>query len=209
MNFFTENDDLVTTFDRLIPWERLVTLTQGANADVADTVATWREMLDAAGEYIGTEIAGRAKEVDEIGVVRENGKVETSGPMLENLKGLADLGFVGLSLPESLGGSGVPFTLSSIGVGMIARACPATMVDFGIGYTEPAAMILRFGTDEQKQCYIPRLIRGEIKGAVAMTEPQAGSDVGNVQTAAREFSKTSEHVVDPRMGNLCSARSTR
>ena len=69
---------------------------------------------------------------------------------------------------------------------MIARACPATMVEFGIGFTEPAAMILRFGSEEQKRMWVPRVIRGEVKGAVAMTEPQAGSDVGNVQTAARE-----------------------
>ncbi|HEY6959807.1 MAG TPA: acyl-CoA dehydrogenase family protein [Candidatus Limnocylindria bacterium] len=184
MNFFTENDDLVTTFDKLIPWDTLVPITHGADVDVTDTVATWREMLVAAGEYIGTEIAGRAKEIDEIGVIRDGGRVETSAPMEANLKGLAELGFVGLSLPEDLSGSGMPFTISSIGVGMIARACPATMVDFGIGYTEPAAMILRFGTDEQKRSYIPRLVRGDIKGAVAMTEPQAGSDVGNVQTSA-------------------------
>ena len=186
MNYFLENPDLVTTFDRLVPWDRIVPLTQGKDANVAETVATWREMLAVAGEYIGTEVAGRAKEVDEIGVVRDGGKVETSAPMQQNLKGLADLGFVGLSLPESLGGSGLPFTVNSFGVEMIARACPATMVDFGIGFTEPAAMILRFGTDEQKQRYIPRLVRGESKGAVAMTEPQAGSDVGNVQTAARQ-----------------------
>jgi alkylation response protein AidB-like acyl-CoA dehydrogenase len=186
MNYFLENPDLVFTFDRVVPWDRIVPLTQGPDANVPETVATWREMLAAAGEYIGTEIAGRAKEVDEIGVIRDGGTVRTSAPMEANLKGLAELGFVGLSLPESLGGSGVPFTVSSMGVEMIARACPATMVDFGIGYTEPAAMILRFGTDEQKQRYIPRLVRGEIKGAVAMTEPQAGSDVGNVQTAARE-----------------------
>lgn len=186
MNFFTDNDDLVTTFDTLIPWERLVPMTHGADVDVADTVATWREMLVAAGEYIGTEVAGRAREIDEIGVVRDGGTVKTSAPMEANLKGLAELGFVGLSLPEDVSGSGMPFTISSIGVGMIARACPATMVDFGIGYTEPAAMILRFGTDEQKQRYIPRLVRGDIKGAVAMTEPQAGSDVGNVQTTAAQ-----------------------
>ncbi len=185
MNYFLENPDLVTTFDRTVPWERIVPLTQGKDANVAETVATWREMLAVAGEYIGTEIAGRAKEVDEIGVVRDGGKVETSAPMQANLRGLAELGFVGLALPESLGGSGLPFTVSSFGVEMIARACPATMVDFGIGYTEPAAMILRFGTDEQRKRYIPRLVRGELKGAVAMTEPQAGSDVGNVQTAAR------------------------
>ncbi|HZP97149.1 MAG TPA: acyl-CoA dehydrogenase family protein [Candidatus Limnocylindria bacterium] len=186
MNYFLDNPDLVATFDRAVPWDRIVPLTQGKDANVAEAVATWREMLAAAGEYIGTEIAGRAKEVDEIGVIRDGGTVRTSAPMEANLKGLADLGFVGLSLPEAYGGSGVPFTVSSFGVEMIARACPATMVDFGIGYTEPAAMILRFGTEEQKRCYIPRLVSGKIKGAVAMTEPQAGSDVGNVQTAARE-----------------------
>ncbi|MEK7862262.1 MAG: acyl-CoA dehydrogenase family protein, partial [Chloroflexota bacterium] len=106
--------------------------------------------------------------------------------MRANLKGLADMGFIGLSLPEAFGGSGLPFTVSSLGIAMLARACPATMVEIGIGYTETAAMILRFGTDAQKQHYIPRLVRGEIKGAVAMTEPQAGSDVGGMQTAARE-----------------------
>ncbi len=186
MNYFTEDGDLVLTFDRVVPWERLVPMTQGAGADVAESVSTWREVLAAAGEYIGTEIAGRAREVDALGVVRENGKVETSAPMRANLAGLAELGFVGLSLPEAHGGSGVPYTVSSFGVAMIARACPATMVEFGIGYTEPVAMILRFGTEEQKRRLIPGILRGERKGAVAMTEPQAGSDVGAVQATATQ-----------------------
>ena len=186
MNYFLENPDLVETFDRLVPWNEIVPLVCGPSADVKDTVATWRELLQVAGEYIGTEVAGRAKQVDEIGIVRDGGRVTTSEPMKQNLKGLADLGFAGISLPEQYGGSGLPLTLNSLGVEMIARACPATMVEFGIGYTEPAAMILRFGSEDQKRRWVPRLLRGEIKGAVAMTEPQAGSDVGSVQTAARE-----------------------
>jgi len=186
VNYFLENPDLVMTFDRLVPWTEIVPLVCGPDADVKDTVATWRELLGVAGEYIGTEIAGRAKQVDELGIIRDGGRVETSAPMKANLKGLADLGFAGISLPEQYGGSGLPLTVNSLGVEMIARACPATMVEFGIGYTEPAAMILRFGTEEQKRRWVPRILRGEVKGAVAMTEPQAGSDVGNVQTSARE-----------------------
>jgi alkylation response protein AidB-like acyl-CoA dehydrogenase len=186
MNYFLENPDLVTTFDRLMAWDEIVPLVAGKDADVKDTVATWRELLAVAGEYIGTEIAGRAKQVDELGIIRDGGRVETSAPMKANLRGLAELGFVGLSLPEEFGGSGLPVALNSLGVEMIARACPATMVEFGIGFTEPAAMIVRFGTDEQKRRWVPRVVRGEIKGAVAMTEPQAGSDVGNLQTVARE-----------------------
>ena len=186
MNYFLENPDLVMTFDRLVPWDEIVPLVAGPGADVKDTIATWRELLTVAGEYIGTEIAGHAKVVDELGVIREGGRVETSAPMKANLRGLADLGFVGLALPEAYGGSALPLTLNSLGVEMIARACPATMVEFGIGYTEPAAMILRFGSEEQKRRWVPRIAKGEIKGAVAMTEPQAGSDVGAVQTTARE-----------------------
>ena len=185
MNYFLDNPDLVETFDRIAPWERIVAATQGPGAEVKDSVATWREMLSVAGEYIGTEIAGRAKQVDELGVIRDGGRVETSEPMKANLRGLADLGFVGLSLSESYEGSGLPQTVNSFGVEMIARACAATMVEFGIGYTEPAAMILRFGNEAQKRRWVPRLVRGEMKGAVAMTEPQAGSDVGNLQTIAR------------------------
>jgi alkylation response protein AidB-like acyl-CoA dehydrogenase len=188
MNYFLDNPDLVTTFDRLVPWDKLVPLVAGTDADVVDTVKTWRELLAVAGDYIGTDIAGRAKEVDALGIIRDGGRVETSEPMKANLKGLAELGFVGLSLPEKYGGSALPLTLSSLGVEMIARACPATMVEFGIGFSEPAAMIVRFGTEEQKRRWVPRIISGELKGAVAMTEPQAGSDVGNVQTNAREES---------------------
>ncbi|HEY3218447.1 MAG TPA: acyl-CoA dehydrogenase family protein [Candidatus Limnocylindria bacterium] len=186
MNYFLENRDLVTTFDRLMPWDEIVPLVAGGDAHVSDTVATWRELLSVAGEYIGTEIAGRAKDVDTLGIIRDGARIETSGPMKANLRGLADLGFVGLALPEAYGGSGLPLAVNSLGVEMIARACPATMVEFGIGYTEPAAMILRFGAEEQKRRWVPRLLHGEIKGAVAMTEPQAGSDVGNVQTSARQ-----------------------
>ena len=186
MNYFNENPDLVLTFDKVVDWQRVVPLVCGPEANVADTVAAWRELLSVAGEYIGTEIAGRAKQVDEIGVIRDGGRVATSEPMNENLRGLADLGFVGLALPEAHGGSGLPIVLNSLGVAMIARACAATMVEFGIGYAEPAAMIVRFGTEEQKRRWVPGVLRGATKGAVAMTEPQAGSDVGNVQTSARQ-----------------------
>ena len=57
-------------------------------------------------------------------------------------------------------------------------------VQHGIGWNSPAALIYRFGTDEQKARYLPPLAKGEIMGAVAMTEPQAGSDVGALRTKA-------------------------
>ncbi len=182
-NYFLDNPDLVTSFDRLIPWARLVPLVEGDGADVAETVSTWREILALGGKYVGTEVASRAKEVDELGVIRENGTVELSEPLKQNLRGLAELGLVGLSMPRAYEGAGLPFVTSAMFIEMLARACPSTMVEYAF-YTAPAAMIFRFGNEEQKRRYLPRLAKGELIGAVAMTEPQAGSDVGNLQTTA-------------------------
>ena len=183
-NYFTENPDLLTTFDRVVRWDEIVPRSEGRDADVADTVSTWREVLSVAGEYIGSEVAKRARLVDELGVIRDNGKVSISAPLQENMKGLAELGLIGLSFPKEHGGSGLPFTVTAFVIEMLARACASTMIQNGIAYTAPAAMIFRDGTDEQKQQYLPALARGEISGAVAMTEPEAGSDVGNLSTTA-------------------------
>ncbi|HET9809866.1 MAG TPA: acyl-CoA dehydrogenase family protein, partial [Candidatus Limnocylindria bacterium] len=185
-NYFTENPDLLTTFDRVVRWDEIVPRSEGKDADVADTVSTWREVLSVAGEYIGSEVAKRARQVDELGVIRDNGKVSLSAPLQENIKGLADLGLIALSFPKEHGGSGLPFTVTAFVIEMLARACASTMIQNGIAYTAPAAMIFRDGTDEQKERYLPALARGDISGAVAMTEPEAGSDVGNLSTTATQ-----------------------
>jgi 3-(methylthio)propanoyl-CoA dehydrogenase len=183
-NFFTGNPDLVEVFDKVIPWDRVVRAVEGPSADVAGTVSTWREVLDLAGRYIATEIAPRAAKVDEIGVIRENGQVRMNEPMTENLRGLAELGLASPSVPVEFGGAGLPFTVVMMIGEMLARADLATQVQHGIGWNSPAALIYRFGTEEQKARYLPLLAKGEIMGAVAMTEPQAGSDVGRLTTTA-------------------------
>src|SRR5207253_6877530 len=103
--------------------------------------------------------------------------------MAENLRGLAELGLMGLGIPREYGGEGMPFVVHSAVFEMLARADAATMVQYAF-YTSPASMILRFGSDTQKQRWVPRLASGEIIGWVAMTEPEAGSDVGNIGTTA-------------------------
>ena len=182
-NYFSDNADLVRTYDEIVPWERIVPLTEGAGADVADAVSTWREVLSLAGRYIGNDVASRAKAVDELGIIREDGKVEINDALKRNVDGLRQLGLIGLPFPKEYEGAGLPFTVTAMFIEMLARACPTTMIQAAF-YTAPGAMILRFGSDEQKRGYLPRLARGEIIGAVAMTEPQAGSDVGKVATTA-------------------------
>ena len=183
-NYFDANTDLSAYYDTIIDWDRLVPLY--AEPDDAErpveTARSWREVLSVAGDYVGRQVSARAAEVDRLGTPHK-GEIKVSPPMAENLRGLADLGLIGLGIPREYGGEGMPFVVHSAVFEMLARADAATMVQYAF-YTSPAAMIVRFGSDAQKERWVPRLARGEMIGWVAMTEPEAGSDVGNISTTA-------------------------
>src|SRR5438552_16695577 len=183
-NYFDTNRDLTFYYEKVIDWDRLVPLYAEPDdaARPAETAASWRDVLGVAGDYIGRQVSARAAEVDRLGTPHK-GEIKVSPPMAENLRGLADLGLIGLGIPREYGGEGMPFVVHSAVFEMLARADAATMVQYAF-YTSPAAMILRFGSDAQKRRWVPRLASGEIIGWVAMTEPEAGSDVGNIGTTA-------------------------
>ncbi len=183
-NYFSANKDLTFYYDKVIDWDRLVPLFAAAEdaARPSETAASWREVLGVAGDFVGRQISQRAAEVDRLGTPH-SGDIKVSPPMAENLRGLAEMGVMGLGIPRAYGGEGMPFAVQSAVFEMLARADASTMVQYAF-YSSPAAMILRFGSDAQKERWVPRLARGEMIGWVAMTEPEAGSDVGNLSTAA-------------------------
>jgi alkylation response protein AidB-like acyl-CoA dehydrogenase len=181
-NYFTTNPDLRFYYETIIDWDRLVPLYAEAE-DAGQLAASWRDVLAVAGEFVGHEVSARAAEVDRLGTPHK-GDITVSPPMADNLRGLADLGVIGLGVPREYGGEGMPFVVQAAVLEMLGRADASTMVEYAF-FTSPAAMILRFGSDAQKQRWVPRLGRGELIGWVAMTEPEAGSDVGNVSTTAR------------------------
>ena len=103
----------------------------------------------------------------------------------ESHKRLAEVGFLGLPFPEKYGGGGKPFLTCVLAWEELARACPSTFLSSGIGCLLPGLAIDQFGTEDQKQKYLPGLIRGEKVAAWALTEPQTGSDVAAIKTEAR------------------------
>src|SRR5579864_3257073 len=177
-NYFSANSDLRFYYEQVIDWERLAPL----YGEPAETAQSWREVLAVAGDFVGNQVSQRAMEVDRLGTPHK-GEIKVSPPMADNLRGLADLGVIGLGVPREYGGEGMPFVMQAAMLEMLGRADASTMVQYAF-YTSPAAMLLRFASDAQKERWIPRLARGEIIGWVAMTEPEAGSDVGNVSTTA-------------------------
>jgi butyryl-CoA dehydrogenase len=98
---------------------------------------------------------------------------------------MGELGFFGLTVPESLGGSGGDFVSLCLAIEEISRG------DTGLGITLEAAVglgispLVRFGTDVQKEKYLPDLAAGRRLWAFGLTEPHAGTDAGSTRTRAR------------------------
>ena len=96
---------------------------------------------------------------------------------------MGELGFYGAVIPESYGGNGLGFLALALITEEIARAHSAMRVFMNM-QVGPALVLDRFGNDEQKKKWLPRLIRGEDVGCFAITEPDAGSDVAAIRTTA-------------------------
>jgi alkylation response protein AidB-like acyl-CoA dehydrogenase len=98
-------------------------------------------------------------------------------------KGLG-LGILGLEVPEVYGGAGMDALSAAIAVEEIGRGCGSTGLSIAAHNGLCCAPILNFGNDEQKERYLSRLTSGAILGALALTEPGAGSDLRGVRTTA-------------------------
>ena len=102
----------------------------------------------------------------------------------ESIKKLAELGLLGIFVPEKYGGSEFDYVSLAIAVEEISRACASTGVIVAVNNSLCAYPIMQFGTEEQKQKYLPLICSGEKIGAIGITEPNAGSDVAAMETTA-------------------------
>jgi alkylation response protein AidB-like acyl-CoA dehydrogenase len=188
-NYFTDNDDLVFHFKRTIHWPEIVPLLEDGFSDpegfssIEEAVDVYEQTLSLVGEFCGTEVAARARAVDEEGVAFEGGEVYLSAAMQQNLARAKELGIMAVTLPRQYGGWNFPVTINAMILEIFSRACVSTMIQYGF-YSGPARLIWRLGSEDIKQCYLPKMCSGEWSGAIAMTESEAGSDVGQIRTVA-------------------------
>jgi alkylation response protein AidB-like acyl-CoA dehydrogenase len=97
---------------------------------------------------------------------------------------LAELGLMGVCVPEEYGGAGADFVSYILVLEELSRADAGVGVTVAVHTSAVTLPILRFGTDEQRARFVPPLARGEAIGAFALTEPEAGSDAGSLRTSA-------------------------
>jgi alkylation response protein AidB-like acyl-CoA dehydrogenase len=94
----------------------------------------------------------------------------------DNLQMLGELGLMGMMVPPEYGGSGADTVSYVLALAEVAYACASTAVVMSVHNSIVCESIMRSGTQDQKQNYLTRLATGEIIGAFALTEPNAGSD---------------------------------
>jgi alkylation response protein AidB-like acyl-CoA dehydrogenase len=103
---------------------------------------------------------------------------------IELLPKLASLGLMGIQFPEEFGGSAMSAVDYCICIEELARVCPAIALSVAAHNGLCTSHLAMFGNEEQKRRYLPRLVRGEVLGAWALTEAGAGSDAAGMRTTA-------------------------
>ncbi len=135
-----------------------------------------RMIQDAARQYVESEITPSAAQWDE--------KREFPA---QALKGLAELGFYGMLVPESYGGCEIGHVAAATVIEEISAGDAACGTVISVTNSVACMPILKFGTEAQKQKFLRPLASGEALGAFCLTEPQAGSDASDIKTKAEFF----------------------
>jgi short/branched chain acyl-CoA dehydrogenase len=125
-------------------------------------------------EFAQAEVAPAAEELD-----------RTHSFPYEIVAKMASLGWMGIPFPEEVGGAGGTSLQYAIAVEELTRVDSSVAITLCAHTSLGTQPIYLFGTDEQKEQWLPRLCSGEILGAFGLTEPEAGSDAGNTRTRAR------------------------
>ncbi|MBP9026305.1 MAG: acyl-CoA dehydrogenase family protein, partial [Phycisphaerae bacterium] len=154
-----------------------------APGDAADAIDNYRRILEIAGQIAGEVIAPRAEQIDEEGnTLNEDGTVTLHPLVADNIRRLAQADLMGFTLPRRFGGLNCPNLIYTMAIEIVSRADASLMNIFGLqGIAET---INAFASEDIKGEYLPRFARGEVTGAMVLTEPDAGSDLQAVRLKA-------------------------
>ena len=152
----------------------------GLDHSLGETISLIR---DTVRQFSSQEISPRADEID-----------RTDSFPRDLWPRLGDLGLLGITVSEEYGGSGLGYLAHAVTMEEISRGSASVGLSYGAHSNLCVNQIFRNGSDEQKRRYLPRLISGEDVGALAMSEPDAGSDV--VSMALRAEKKGDHYVLN-------------
>ena len=144
----------------------------GLTFDHGEDIAALREAVQ---QFAAAEIAPRAAEIDR----------SDQFPM-DRWRKMGDIGVLGITVPEEYGGAAMGYLAHMVAMEEISRASASVGLSYGAHSNLCVNQIKRNGNEAQKQKYLPKLISGEHVGALAMSEPGAGSDVVSMKLRAED-----------------------
>lgn len=199
-NYFSDNEDLQAQFHKILEWDPLVKETENSFHDAAlyqktkddrfsmaptnsqEAVDYYNSILDSLGEIMGHEVAPRGAEMDHVGLKYENGRVTYPEALDYLYNKLREAGLMPAAFSRKYGGLALPATAQVFLLEIASRADAAFALAYG--NVNVAEIVERYGSREMVDEWIPKFASGEISCAMALTEPNYGSDLPNVQTKA-------------------------
>lgn len=195
-NYFTDNPDLLYHFER-VDLREIVDFYEDnykqaekfnyAPINYEDAKENFRRILEITGDIAANYIAPRSPGIDEEGAVFKDGKVFYAKGTRESLDLLSKAELMGMILPREYGGLNMLTTIYMFATEMISRADASLMNIFGL--QDIGKTLAVFGNSAQKQEFLPGFAAGKYTGAMALTEPDAGSDLQAVKLTAYQDEK--------------------
>ena len=191
-NFYTDNPDLKLHLQHPL-MKKIVALKERdfteaekfdyAPIDFDDAMDNYNRVLEIVGDLCGTTIADNAEGVDHDGPTVADGRVTYAPGTQQNLEACRKAGLMGMAMPRRYGGLNFPITPYIMAADIVSRA------DTGFenlwGLQDCAETLYEFGSDDQRERFIPRVCAGETM-SMDLTEPDAGSDLQSVMLKATE-----------------------
>ncbi len=187
-DFFNDTPDILWLLENRMNWEALWEWLGDEEREAVSAKSSdeyrraWMDVLANLGELIGTEIAPNARAVDEEEVVLDSsGRVQFGPALRSNMEKLVAVGLPGFGGSVASGGLGAPFCLELVANEMLYRACPSTLLNC-VWWSSVAHVIEAFSKPGEFAEVLAKLCSGEWSGNMALTEPDAGSDLSALRT---------------------------
>src|ERR1700754_2907222 len=152
-----------------------------------DTTDEQKAIIEMVRQFVDEQIIPNAEHYD--------GADEFPEPIVEQMK---ELGLFGITIPEEYGGLGLDLTTYAMVVEELSRGWISISGVINTHFIG-SYLLLKFGTDEQKQKYLPRMATGEVRAAFSLSEPELGSDVQAIKTAAKKVDDGSYEINGTKM----------
>jgi len=155
-----------------------------AATDLLTKTDEQKAITEMVRQFVDNEIIPHAEEYD--------AKDEFPAPIVEQMK---ELGLFGVTIPEEYGGMGLDLTTYAMIVEELSRGWISIS---GIVNTHfiGSYLLMKYGTEEQKQYFLPRMATGEIRAAFSLSEPECGSDVQAIKSTARKDPETGDWILN-------------